>query len=111
MSIITINRGFYSRFDTVQKPNFQTSAESRKLFDDLALSAAAKASLAKIAPKISIAADNGKIFISILDNESGNKGEVKIKELAMQVEGVEEVVFNASEPKVQHNHVNPFHYI
>jgi cytidylate kinase len=108
---LTVDNAVDILFDTVQKPNFQTSAESRKLVDDLALSAAAKAALAKIAPKISIAADNGKIFISILDNETGNKGEVKIKELAMQVEGVEEVVFNAYEPKEQHNHVNPFHNI
>jgi cytidylate kinase len=108
---LTVDNAVDILFDTVQKPNFQTSAESRKLVDDLALSAAAKAALAKIAPKISIAADNGKIFISILDKETGNKGEVKIKELAMQVEGVEEVVFNAYEPKEQHNHVNPFHNI
>ena len=108
---LTVDNAVDILFDTVHKPNFQTSAESRKLVDDLALSAAAKAALAKIAPKISIAADNGKIFISILDKETGNKGEVKIKELAMQVEGVEEVVFNAYEPKEQHNHVNPFHNI
>ncbi|MGA9478342.1 MAG: cytidylate kinase-like family protein [Desulfobacterales bacterium] len=108
---LTVDNAVDILFETVQKPNFQTSVESRQLVDDLALSAAAKAALAKIAPKISIAADNGKIFISILDKETGHKGEVKIKELAMQVEGVEEVVFNAYEPKEQHNHVNPFHNI
>ena len=108
---LTVDNAVDILFDTVQKPNFQTSAESRQLVDDLALSATVKAALAKIAPKIKTAADHGKIHISNLDNETGSKDEAQIKTIAMQVEGVEEVIFKAHVPKEQHNHVNPFHNI
>ena len=108
---LTVDNAVDILFDSVQKPNFQTSAESRQLVDDLALSATVKAALAKIAPKVKTAADRGKIHISNLDNEKGNKDEAQIKTIAMQVEGVEEVIFKPHVPKEQHNHVNPFHNI
>ncbi len=108
---LTVDNAVDILFDTAQKPNFQTSAESRQLVDDLALSATVKAALAEIAPKIKTAADHGKIHISNLDNETGSKDEAQIKTIAMQVEGVEEVIFKPHVPKEQHNHVNPFHNI
>ena len=108
---LTVDNAVDILFDTVQKPNFQMSAESRQLVDDLALSATVKAALAKIAPKIKTAADHGKIHISNLDNETEIKDEAQIKTIAMQVEGVEEVIFKAHLPKEKHNHVNPFHNI
>jgi cytidylate kinase len=108
---LTVDNAVDILFDSVQKPNFQTSAESRQLVDDLALSATVKAALAKIAPKVKTAADHGKIHISNLDNEKGSKDEAQIKTIAMQVEGVEEVIFKPHVPKEQHNHVNPFHNI
>jgi len=108
---LTVDNAVDILFDTVPKPNFQTSAESRQLVDDLALAATVKAALAKIAPKINTAADHGKIHISNLDNETGRKDEAQIKTIAMQVEGVEEVIFKAHVPKEQHGHVNPFHNI
>jgi len=108
---LTVDNAVDILFDTVQKPNFQTSVESRQLVDDLALSATVKAALAKIAPKVKTAADHGKIHISNLDNEKGSKDEAQIKTIAMQVEGVEEVIFKPHVPKEQHNHVNPFHNI
>jgi cytidylate kinase len=108
---LTVDNAVDILFDSVQKPNFQTSAESRQLVDDLALSATVKAALAKIAPKVKTAADHGKIHISNLDNEKRSKDEAQIKTIAMQVEGVEEVIFKPHVPKEQHNHVNPFHNI
>ncbi|MFZ0243515.1 MAG: cytidylate kinase family protein [Desulfobacterales bacterium] len=97
--------------DTVQKPNFQTTAESRKLVEDLALAATVKADLAKITPNIKVTAHNGKIFIGAIGDEPGSKDEDQIKAVAMRVDGVEEVIFNPSVPKEQHGHVNPFHNI
>jgi cytidylate kinase len=108
---LTVDNAVDILFDTAQKPNFQTSTESRQLVDDLALSATVKAALSEIAPKIKTAADHGKIHISNLDNETGSKDEAQIKTIAMQVEGVEEVIFKAHAPKEKHNHVNPFHNI
>jgi cytidylate kinase len=108
---LTVDNAVEMLFDTVQKQNFQTSVESRQLVDDLALSATVKAALVKIAPKIKTAADHGKIHISNFDNEKGSKDEAQIKVIAMQVDGVEEVIFKAHVPKEQHNRVNPFHNI
>ena len=108
---MTVDNAVDILFDTVQKPNFQTSVESRQLVDDLALSATVKAALVKIAPKIKTAADHGKIHISNLDNETGSKDEAQIKTIAMKVDGVEEVLFEAHVSKEQHNHVNPFYNI
>ena len=98
-------------FDTVQKPIFQATAESQKLVDDLALSAKVKANLAKIAPKIKVTADQGEISIINVDQVLGSEDEAQIRRIAMQVEGVEHVVFNLSAPKALHDHINPFYNI
>ncbi|MFZ0612991.1 MAG: cytidylate kinase-like family protein [Desulfobacterales bacterium] len=97
--------------DTVQRPNFQTTSAGRKLVDDLALAATVKADLAKIAPGLKVAADNGKVFIGKSGDETANKDDDQIKALVMQVGGVKEVIFNTSASKEQHGHVNPFHNI
>jgi osmotically-inducible protein OsmY len=98
-------------FDTVQKPIFQATAESRRLVDDLALSAKVKANLTKIAPKIEVTADQGKIYIHNVDQVLGSEDEAQVKRIAMQVDGVEQVDFYPSAPKDLHDHINPFHNI
>ena len=55
-------------FETVQKPSFQSTEESRKGVEDLALSAKVKAHLIKIAPRIQVSADRSRICISGLSN-------------------------------------------
>jgi len=106
---LTVDDAVDMLFDTVQKPIFHATAESQKLVDDLALSAKVKASLAKIAPRIEVAADRGKIYLSKMDLVPGSEDEAQIKRMVMQVEGVEGVVFNLSAPKELH--INPFHNI
>lgn len=108
---LTVDDALDILFTTVQKPNFQTTAQSRQLVEDLALAATVKAGLAKIVPHIKVTADSGRIFIGKPVDETGNKDDDQIKTLAMQVEGVEEVIFSASSPKESHAHVNPFHNI
>ena len=108
---LTVDDAVDILFDTVKKPNFQATAESRKLVDNLALSAKVKANLVDIAPKIQVAADHGSIHIRNLDKTPGSADEAQIKEIAMQVEGVEEVTFGVSASREQHDHINPFHNI
>ncbi|MFZ0132893.1 MAG: cytidylate kinase family protein, partial [Desulfobacterales bacterium] len=108
---LTVDDALEILSDTVRKPNFQTTPESRKLVDDLALAATVKADLAQIAPDIKVDADNGKVFIGNSGDETGNKDDDQIKTLAMQVDGVKEVIFNKSASREQHGHVNPFHNI
>ena len=106
---LTVDDAVDILFDTVQKPNFQTTTESMKLVEDLALSARVKSDLAKIAPKIQVAADGGKIYLSNIDYDAESKDKGRIKSIAMQIEGVVEVIFNV--PTEQHDHVNPFYNI
>ena len=108
---LTVDNAVDILFETVKKPNFQTSAESQKLVDNLALAATVKAALVKFEPKIKVTANHGKIYISDLDVEKGAKDHAQIEKIAMQIEGVEELIFKAHVPKDRHNHVNPFHNI
>ena len=105
---LTVDDAVDILFDTVQKPNYQATAESLKIVEDLALSAKVKVNLVKIAPKIQVTADHGKIFISGIDDTLVAKNKTQINTIAMQVEGVEEVIFYVREPREQHGHVNPF---
>ncbi|MBU2623691.1 MAG: cytidylate kinase-like family protein [Proteobacteria bacterium] len=106
---LTVDDAVDILFDTVQKPNFKTTTESKKLVEDLALSARVKAAFVKIAPKIQVAADAGKIYISNIDYDAESKDKDQFKSIAMQIEDVVEVIFNASTE--QHDHVNPFYNI
>jgi cytidylate kinase len=97
-------------FDMVQRPNFQATAESRKMVEDLALSAKVKAHLVEVAPRIQVSADHSRISIIGEDDTLAPKKQSEIKKIAMQVEGVDEVIFSGVS-KEQHGHVNPFHNI
>jgi cytidylate kinase len=108
---LTVDDAVEILFAAVQKPNFQSTAESRKIVEDLALSAKVKAHLVQIAPKIQVAADHGKIFISGTDETLGVKNRAQIQAIAMEVGGVEEVIFNVRVVPEQHGHVNPFQNI
>jgi len=108
---LTVDDAVDLLFDTVRKPNFQSTAESRKVVEDLALSAKVKAHLVRIAPKIQIAADEGRVFISGIDEAAVAKNKAQIESIAKEIEGVEEVIFNVRVAPEQHGHVNPFQNI
>jgi hypothetical protein len=107
---LTVDDAVEILFNVVQKPAFQSTAESRQQVEDLALSAKIKAALATFAPKIEIRSDNGKIFIGHIDQIPEGEWD-KIKSVIAHVEGVKEVSFNLGGPKEQHDHINPFHNI
>jgi cytidylate kinase len=108
---LTVDDAVDLLFVTVKKPNFQSTPESRKVVEDLALSAKVKAHLVKIAPKIQVAADHGRVFISSVDEAAVAKNKAQIESIAKEVEGVEEVIFNVRVAPEQHGHVNPFQNI
>lgn len=98
--------------DTVRKPNFKTTPESRKITDDLALAARVQASLAGIAPKIKVRADDGVVYLSNVGDPVNmeNKTIAEIKKLAGKAEGVKELKLDFYSDK-EENHINPFHNI
>lgn len=96
--------------ETAQKPAFQATPESLKLVKDLALAAKVKATLAEIAPKVQVVADNGTVFIGRINGDSVNADKIfKIKSVAEQIEGASEVIINLGVQ--QSDHINPFHNI
>ena len=96
--------------ETVQRPAFQSTPESRKLVEDLALAARVKATLAEIAPKVQVEADHGTVYIGRLNGDSANVEKIfKIKSIAQQIEGASEVIINLDVQ--QSDHINPFHNI
>ena len=108
---LTVDDAVDILFDTVQKPSYQATAESLQMVEDLALSVKVKVALVSIAPKIQVTADHGKVFISGIDDPLVAKSKAKINTIAMQIEGVEDVIFNERVPREQHGHVNPFQNI
>jgi cytidylate kinase len=108
---LTVDDAVDILFDTVQKPVYQATEESLKMVDNLALAAKVKADLVRIAPKIQVAADHGRIFISEIDDTLADKNKAQINTIAKRIEGVEEVIFNVKVPREQHGHVNPFQNI
>ena len=96
--------------EMIQKPAFQTTPQSRKLVEDLALSALVKAKLAVLAPKIQVVSDDGIVYLNQLDVDEEEWID-ELKSVAAKVEGVKDVRFNDGVPAGHKDHINPFHNI
>lgn len=109
---LTVDDAVEILFETVRKPIFQITPESRKIVNDLALASKIQANLVKIVPTVKVTADNGCVCIgssgAILTPD--NKVIAEIKRIAEKEEGVKEVVLNFGTP-TQQDHINPFHNI
>lgn len=98
-------------YDMVQRSIYQATAESRKLVEDLALSALVKAKLALLAPKISVSSDNGDVNISPLEGIAEGDLPDRIRAAAAKVVGVKNVHVSVDAPTDPREHINPFHNI
>nr|WP_321404533.1 cytidylate kinase family protein [uncultured Desulfobacter sp.] len=98
---------------TVQKPNFATTPESKKIIDDALLASKVHAALVKLSPKSIVTADDGVVRIGDQDGVLDIKPEAsnEIKRVAESVEGVKEVIINIQKKADDHHAVNPFHNI
>jgi cytidylate kinase len=101
--------------DTVGKDTFQTTPESQKLLDNLALAARVQAQLVENFPRVNVTADNGHVFIGHTGEKPALRGddETTIKQLLESVDDVSEITFTLTtpDPKDSRQHVNPFHNI
>ena len=98
-------------FETVQQPVFQTTPESLKIIHNLALAAKVQTKLTKIAPMISVTADDGVVSISTMNNSPPLEDAVmaEAEKIAGNVEGVTKVIFAMPAVGEPHSHINPFH--
>jgi len=70
---------------------FQTTGESRKRIEDLALAAEVKATLMDLSPYVEASAENGTVHIRAKIHEYGNADmELRLKNLAEGINGVKE---------------------
>jgi cytidylate kinase len=97
--------------ETVAKPVFQTTPESRKIIDDLTLAARVEAAIVRLAPMLAVSADSGVVSIAPLEpTPSLDRNLIaEVERLASEVEGVREVIVAIGHE--QSRHVNPFHNI
>jgi cytidylate kinase len=97
--------------ETVKKPAFQATIQSQHLIENLALAARVKADLARIAPKVQVDADSGKVYIHLIDSNLRADTIERVKHMTGQVDGVDEVVMQSGRQQGTHDHINPFHNI
>jgi cytidylate kinase len=110
---ITVDDAIDILVDLVKKPNFQSTPESMKIINDLALASSVEVALVKIAPMVSVTCRNGSVYIGT-DQGAGSPGEEtisRIKNVAQEIPGVTEVIFSFKAVPEQTHHVNPFHNI
>ncbi len=113
IGILTVEDAIDILYETIKKSAFQTTKESQKMIDDLALSAKVQAHLVKNYPNINVLADNGKIYIKNIESGLSLKdlNIKKIENIIKKIEGVKEVMFYLPSTYPQTDHVNPFHNI
>jgi cytidylate kinase len=97
----------------IQTGTFQTTPDSRKIFDDLLLAAEVKAAVVEIEPMLNVTANDGVVQISNIEAAKKIKPQVlaQIKAAAAGREGVQKVVFSGQLSEEEQHTVNPFHHI
>lgn len=98
-------------YDTIQKPNFQTTPASQKIINDMALSEHVQTVLMRLVPMVSVTADDGVIHIGNIEDKkgAGTKTIAKIKKLAGEIEGVKDIIIHLIPKKEKPDHINPFY--
>jgi hypothetical protein len=106
---LTVDHAVGILSDVVRKPEFLTTPESQRWIEDQALSARVVANLAASHPRARVSAKGDVVFIDAAEYTGDSRAEARIKEIALSVAGVREVVFDIAPSGAQIGHVNPFH--
>ncbi len=111
ISTMTVDDAVDILYETVRKKVFQTTAESQKKLNDMALAARVQTALIHLVPKVGVTADSGVVFISNVQGKTGAAGEMSamLSKIAGAVEGVREVHVHLIPVKGRPDHINPFH--
>ena len=110
---LTVDDAVALILDAVVKPAYQTTPESLKITNDMALATRVQTVVCGVVPRIYVRADNETVYIRNLGETPSFSKEVaeEIQKLAQNVEGVGEVVLDRASDFEQSDHVNPFHNI
>lgn len=81
--------------NTLQRPCFQSSAQSRGMLDDLALAARVEAAVVKEFPRVTADADKGTVFVNVRGSlVDENLLTDKVKRLTQKVSGIKSLEVN-----------------
>jgi cytidylate kinase len=99
--------------ETAKKPIFQTTPESRRILENLALAARVRMTLVKIDPMVDVSAEDGVVNLTNVNKTlaANSAALAEMKQRAEDIEGVKKVVLNLFPTREQHNKVNPFHNV
>jgi len=111
ISTMTVDDAVDILYETVRKTAFQTTPESRKKIEDLALAARVQAALMHLVPRIKVTADSGSISIGNIEGKEilGTDKIDILQKLAVEIEGVKEVHMHLIPAKDKPDHINPFY--
>ena len=99
--------------ETARKPVFQTTPESRRILENLALAARVQATLVKVDPMVGVSAEDGIVTIATGQKALAANSDVlaEMKRLAQSVTGVKEIVLQQFPTQKQERNINPFHNV
>lgn len=103
---LTIDDAVQILYETVQKPNFQTTPESQSILVNMEKTAQIHAMLVEYAPHATVLIDDQKAVISNVRKDQVQR----IEKLVLEIEGIEAVDFQ--EPvATKTSYINPYHNI
>lgn len=109
---LTVDDAVQILYETIQKPIFQTTPESRIIIDNLTKAAKIHSMLVNIAPRIKVVVENETAFISNVgeDLKTDSSFRERIEKLVLKVDGVTSVTIQ--EPLTERStYINPYHNI
>jgi cytidylate kinase len=111
ISTMTVDDAVDILCEAVGKKAFQTTPESQKKLEDLALAARVQIALMHLVPKVRVIADSGLVIIGNIEEKKTAATEMvaMLTKIASAVEGVLEVNVHFISVKEKPDHINPFY--
>ncbi len=111
ISTMTVDDAVDILFEAVGKKAFQTTPESQKKLEDLALAARVQIAVMHLVPKVRVAADSGVVSIGNVQGKTTAATDLvaMLSKVAQAVNGVREVHVHLIPVKEKPDHINPFY--
>ena len=111
ISTMTVDDAVDILCETVGKTAFQTTPESQKKLEDMALAAKVQTELMHLVPKVVVTADAGLVSIGNVHGKTTAAADLvaMLSKLAKAVDGVRQVHVHLIPVKEKPDHINPFY--
>ncbi|ACN16981.1 Cmk2 [Desulforapulum autotrophicum HRM2] len=111
VSSMTVDDAVDILCEAIKKTVYQTTPESQKKLEDLALAARVQTALMHLAPKVNVTASSGLITIGNIDEREISRPDTvaMLEKIAKKVEGVNGVCMHMTSGREKPEHINPFY--